>query len=130
MCFLFALFVSCSVGCGGGPVFAPVSGRVTLNEKPLPDAYVIFQPAIGEPNEVSQGKTDTDGNYTLAGMKGQAGAKVGDHTITITTVSPDAMDDERSPLPRDQVPQKYRDDPLQFNVTDGANEAIFDLSTR
>ena len=130
MRFLLALFVVCSVGCSGGPTFVPVSGRVTLNEKPLPDAYVIFQPTVGEPNEVSQGKTDTDGNFALVGIKGQAGAKLGDHTVTITTVSPDAMDDERSPLPRDRVPQEYRDSPLQFTVMEDANEAIFDLSDR
>ena len=128
---LLLVLVACSLGCGGGPAFAPVSGRVTLNEKPLPDAYVVFQPTVGEPNEVSQGKTDADGMFSLAGTQGQDGAKVGDHTVTITTVAPDAMDDERSPLPKDKVPQKYRDRPLEFTVAEGENdEANFDLTTR
>ena len=129
--FLFLLlFAACSLGCGGGPKFAPVSGRVTLNEKPLPDAYVVFQPAVGEPSEVSQGKTDADGMFSLDGTQGQDGAKVGKHTVSITTIAPDAMDDERSPLPRGKVPQKYRDRPFESTVVEGENEANFDLTTR
>jgi len=126
----FLSLVACTVGCGGSPDFAPVSGRITLNKKPLADAYVVFQPTVGEPNELSQGKTDADGNFTLESIQGTVGAKVGDHTVAITTVPPDAMDDERSPLPRDQVPQEYRDRPLEFTVAAGENEANFDLSGR
>jgi hypothetical protein len=78
-------------GCAGNHV-APVSGRVTLNDKPLVNAMVIFQPDSEDKNAGpgSKARTDADGNYALELMVGdQKGAVVGKHTVTITAYEGD-----------------------------------------
>jgi hypothetical protein len=78
-------------GCGRGNV-APVFGRVTLNDKPLPYATVIFQPDSQErnPGPGSAGKTDAKGQFTLHLMTGNAqGAVLGRHKVSITAYEGD-----------------------------------------
>jgi len=69
---------------------APVSGRVTMDGKPLADVYVVFEPADGRPNPGmgSIGKTDADGHYSLHQIQpDRAGAVVGRHRVTIRRMS-------------------------------------------
>jgi len=71
-------------GCGGdgtAPELGTVTGTVTLDGDPLPDATVLFQPETGRP---SVGITDSDGKYSLKYIEAE-GAKVGKHTVSITT---------------------------------------------
>ena len=75
-------------GCGGGPKFAAVSGRVTLNDRPLEGFQVDFQPMSSTKEGVgpgSSGITDKDGRFTLHSQldKSQAGAVVGKHQVRI-----------------------------------------------
>lgn len=115
-------------GCRPSTPFAPVSGQVQLDGKPLESAYIVFQPTEGKPEDISIGNTDTDGRYTLKTLDGRPGAMVGKHQISITTIGPDAMDDERSALPKDRVPKRYRETPLTLEVSaDGNAAADFDL---
>jgi hypothetical protein len=113
------------VGCGdGGAKVIPVSGRVTLNGKPLANANVLFSP-IGKPGEVnagdgSTGKTNADGEYTLTTSHGLAGAQVGTHRVRISVqVQQAGTGDERRPRGgwpiAEQIPAKYND--LTFEVT-------------
>ena len=80
-------------GCGGGPDIAPVSGRVTMDGKPLPNVYVTFQPNPGPDVENagrgSVGVTDDDGRFTLEYEGGRSGAVVGKHIVRITPVQPE-----------------------------------------
>jgi hypothetical protein len=70
-------------GCGeGGPQIAPVSGRVTLDGRPLASADVSFQP--DEAQRASAGRTDADGRYQLMYKRGEPGALVGEHTVRIS----------------------------------------------
>jgi hypothetical protein len=77
-------------GCGGVSYrTAPVSGRVTLDSKPLPGALVQFVPEGGTataPLPSSVGTTDEDGRYTLVlnGGGNAPGAVVGKHKVMIT----------------------------------------------
>src|SRR5437868_8923013 len=74
------------LGCGRGNL-APVSGRVTLDDKPLARATVIFQPVSQErnPGPGSAGKTDDQGQFTLQMMTGTVqGAILGKHKVSIT----------------------------------------------
>lgn len=77
------------VGCGGGPKVVPVSGVVTLDGKPYPNAVVAFQPHAGPGNENpgmgSSAVTDENGRYTLYTMDGKTGAVVGKHLVRIQT---------------------------------------------
>lgn len=59
-----------------------VSGTVTLNDEPLADATVEFQPERGSP---SYGETDSSGHYELAMSPEDSGAVVGNHTIRVST---------------------------------------------
>src|SRR5690606_492951 len=71
--------------------YAPVSGVVTLDGKPLADAKLIFEPigddkgtAAGKP---SYGRTDEAGRYTLSSpIAGEQGAAVGPHRVRIVTM--------------------------------------------
>ena len=42
--------VCCLFGCNSGNVYVPVSGVVTLNDKPYKNASVNFQPIAGDQN--------------------------------------------------------------------------------
>jgi hypothetical protein len=72
-------------GCGGGPEVAPVTGRVTLDGRPLEHADVTFQPDRSQ--RPSNGRTNADGRYQLAYKRGQPGALVGEHTVRINVSS-------------------------------------------
>ena len=70
--------------------YAAVSGKVTLDGKPLARAGVTFQP-IGSkdnlnPGEGSAAKTDDNGEYTLVLVfQAKKGAVVGKHRVEIST---------------------------------------------
>ena len=73
-------------GCGqSGPELAPVSGRVTLDGRPLEMADVVFQP--DDARSPSYGRTDADGRYELGYKRGVAGALVGGHNVSISVSS-------------------------------------------
>jgi hypothetical protein len=107
-------FLALAAGCGGEK-FAPVSGRVTLNGKPLIGATVSFQPVApdGSANAApgSVGKTGANGEYILTGSDGRAGAWVGKHRVMITLVTEVAEADARPPRggwpQKEKVPAKY-----------------------
>ena len=63
LCFSLAV-ATLAVGCGG-PHAAQVSGTVTLDNKPLPNANVTFHPA-GRAGAVAYGQTDAQGGYVLS----------------------------------------------------------------
>ncbi|MFW6171784.1 MAG: carboxypeptidase-like regulatory domain-containing protein [Planctomycetota bacterium] len=73
------------VGCGsGGPEVGKVSGKVTMDGEPLDNALVTFTPVDG--GRPSTGKTDENGNYTLA-YADRMGALVGKHQVRVTTLT-------------------------------------------
>src|SRR5262245_45073460 len=75
------------VGCSGRPSnVALVSGRVTLNGKPLPSALVTFDPVV--PGCPSYTRTAADGTYTLGYTPTIQGAEIGEHTVRVKTGSP------------------------------------------
>jgi hypothetical protein len=136
---LFVLLVL--LGCGArAPRVAQVSGRVTLDNQPLPKASVTFVPMASKENEnpgpTAQGMTDADGRYQLSVDVSTPGAIVGKCRIYITTILSDpAIDDRDAGGPirklRDKVPQKYNQGTeLQFEVpAGGTDQANFDLTS-
>ncbi len=84
------------VGCGGSgdrPELMPVVGLVTLDSQPLAGATVVFRPESGK---ASRGVTNAEGRYELIYLRDMKGAKLGKHTVTITTAS-EVSPDERLP---------------------------------
>ena len=118
-------------GCGG-PKFAAVSGRVTLNGKPLANATVSFQPIATEgssnPGPGSAAKTDANGAYTLETSTGQSGAVVGQHRVIISALESQVGESDARP-PRggwplaDKVPPRYNaNTTLSFEVPSGGTD--------
>src|SRR5438132_489752 len=90
-----ALVVIVAFGCSSQPYqVARVSGRVTLDGKPLPKASVTFVPMASKENQApgptAAGLTDADGRYKVDVDQRTAGAVVGKCRIYITTVILDA----------------------------------------
>jgi hypothetical protein len=93
------LLVTVLAGCSqSGPEVAPVSGRVTLDGRPLASADVSFQPEGAQ--RASSGRTDADGRYRLMFKRGQPGALAGEHTVRIS-ISRELV---RNPPP---IPARY-----------------------
>lgn len=121
--------ISSLAGCEDNSSVGHVSGVVTLDGQPLPEAFVHFQPqAEGAP---SLSKTDRDGRYTLRYSRTAAGALVGTHVVRITTFQVGDLDADppraRSP---ERVPPEYNTQSrLTAVVQPGSNEIPFDLQS-
>ncbi len=76
-------------GCSSGPMFATVTGVVTVNGKPAPKVHVEFHPdaSKGTKGPSSYADTDDAGRYTLSystkDLEGE-GAVVGWHKVVLT----------------------------------------------
>jgi hypothetical protein len=138
-CLFSFVLVLLLAGCGGRSVkTTPVSGRVTLDGKPLPDAMVMFVPAVGaspadqDPLPSSVGTTDGDGRYSLVlNSGGKAnGAVVGKHKVIITLGSQGSSSETKRTFHK-QLPQRYnRKTELECEIPpDGRNDANFDLKS-
>jgi hypothetical protein len=97
------IFVS---GCGENVGTGKVSGVVTLDGLPLPNATVNFAPTSGQGLN-SMGGTDDKGKYILYYADGKTGAIPNKYKVTLTTAQP--MENIA-----ESVPEKY----LEFSTTD------------
>ncbi|HJZ58381.1 MAG TPA: DUF4198 domain-containing protein [Gemmataceae bacterium] len=130
-----------ALGCGGGPYkVAPVSGTVTLDGKPLANAWVTFMP-VGtkdnpDPGPTAAGKTDAQGKFTLAIEPGRPGAVVGKHKVAINSAGGDEKGGDRDAGgprgPREKLPDVYNyKTTLTFDVPpEGTETANFELKSR
>src|SRR5437763_662474 len=112
-----AAALTLAAGCGGQK-FAPVSGRVTLNGKPLANAQVAFNPIPPtgsiESGPSAVGTTNQNGEFTLRVSLKQRGAVIGKHRVAISTMSSQVAGDSDAPValnsaPRDINPVRYND---------------------
>jgi hypothetical protein len=139
---ILAALAVLAAGCSSeGYKIAPVSGRVTLNGKPVEKAAVMFQPVAPEgnynPGPGSYGITDAEGRYTLKLIgKETPGAVVGKHKVRIENYTePDDSADDRPrkrPKPAVPIPAKYNqiEAKLEFDVPPkGSDSANFDLTS-
>jgi hypothetical protein len=128
-----------SAGCSSSKI-APVSGRVTLDGKPLAGVHVGFQP-IARPGDINPGGgsyavTDSGGQFTLLLVEGeQPGAFVGQHRVEITAKSeapPANVDFAKRPPPKVFVPAKYsQGSELRLEVPPGGTTAAnFELKSQ
>ena len=123
-----------AAGCGGGS-HAPVSGKVTLDNKPLANAAITFQPVASQGSEAaglsSSAITDANGQFTLKCADGKAGAVVGKHRVSITTLAVGADDSDAGGKARELVPRRYNvETTLEFEVKSGGHsDANFDLKS-
>jgi hypothetical protein len=136
---LAALAVLLSAGCGGSDSYkvARVSGRVTLDGKPLGNAAVMFQPVAAgnaEPGPGSGGFTDDDGRYTLKVVgKDTPGAIIGKHKVLIMPSQKDDSAEDKNRAVSKAIPRKYsnKNTPLEFDVpSGGSTSADFELKSK
>ncbi len=110
-----------SMGCGGGdmPELGDVSGKVTLDGKPLVGINILFTPEKGRP---AGGVTDEEGYYELVYLDGYSGCKVGPAKVTF----------EWSPGVENTVavPARYMNDGFSVTVKAGSNEMDFPLESK
>ena len=130
-CIAAACFLALGIcGCGDdGPALGEVGGTVTLDGKPLPDAWVIFEPA--EPGPDSVGTTDELGHYDLRYNARKTGAWVGQHTVRIGTGTVGGGDEEAGPRKPERVaPNFNKDSSLRVEVERGENTHDFALTSK
>ncbi len=80
------------VGCGGSSLTppVPVSGKVTLDGKPVADAHVTFLGAKGARS--ASGKTASDGTFKLTTVNTDDGAPPGEYVVTIAKIESGATE--------------------------------------
>jgi hypothetical protein len=133
---LLGLALVLALGCGSRKL-APVSGKVTLNDKPLANAMVSFQPiapaGTTEAGPGSTGKTNEKGEFTLKSSSGQDGAWVGEHRVIISSLAskPGQEDRRGGPKLQETIPERYNSQTtLKFTVKPGGSkEADFKLTS-
>jgi hypothetical protein len=129
--------VLAAVGCGRGEPYAPVSGQVMLDGRPLAGAMVEFLPVAHDqspnPGPSSTGRTDAQGKYTLQVVDSQQmGAVPGRHRVRITAFAgelPRTTDDANPQVPAQILPERYNaDTKLSYEVpAQGTTTANFTL---
>ena len=98
-------------GCGGGGSdidLEAVSGTITLDGNPLPDASVVFTPTGG--GRPALGVTDEDGDYTLEYSTSNSGTPPGEYVVSIRTYKAPTEDPdtgEMSEAVPETVPDAY-----------------------
>ena len=121
----------------------PVSGRVTLDGKPLADARVTFFPQRAAETNTSQsapeamGLTDAEGRYQLKTVFDDEGAAPGRSRVVISTLKEeyDPANPEAPPkiVAPETVPKRYFTGAAQIEFTvppDGTDAANFDLTSK
>jgi hypothetical protein len=123
-------------GCGGGPKPVPVSGLVTLDNKPLANATLQFVPVSG-PSEAayqvsSVGTTGEDGRYTLVlnSDSNSKGAVAGKYKVIITLGAQPGTETKHTF--HKQLPEKYnRKTELECDIPPGGrDDANFSLLSK
>jgi hypothetical protein len=142
-----ALWLAAMTGCDAGPNYVPVSGVVTLDGKPYPDAVVLFMPRAAEPGQDpgrgSSAYTDANGRFQLKTMDGDEGAVVGKHTVQISskgdyvlpidpeTGSSDTLPAGAAKAKVDPIPRDWINPGKDFEVPPGGTDkANFDIVSK
>jgi hypothetical protein len=129
-----------TAGCGGASDSLPrqaISGKVTLDGKPLPSGSISFDPDDpGQPNPVSVGATIIDGVYSLPRAEGPT---PGIYRVSINAVSEsEPVTNREAPgappkkRPKDLIPAKYNaKTTLKATVTaGGSNSFDYELTSQ
>lgn len=120
-------------GCGGvsdQPDLGQVTGTVTLDGAGLADAEIRFSPDSGGAS--SSAVADESGRYELTYLRDIMGAKVGKHTVKVSTYVPADTDDDGkvSGGTPEKLPARYNvNSELSFEVEAGANTIDLELTS-
>ena len=108
---LSLLLVACFVGCGPAPVkLAPVSGKVTIQDMPLPYGRIVLKPDVAQGNKFAgepSGEIKSDGTFTLE-TDGKPGAPLGVYRVAVFSIKASTQEDGYKP-PVWAASQEYSD---------------------
>ncbi|MDR2439769.1 MAG: carboxypeptidase-like regulatory domain-containing protein [Planctomycetaceae bacterium] len=114
-------------GCDN-PAPANVTGTVTFDGKPLPQAMVIFSPVDGSRSSV--GVTDAQGTYKLRFSASASGAIVGEHKVEIRTATTDPDPSDKTKAV-EIIPARYNNSTeLRQILKKGTQVINFDISSQ
>jgi hypothetical protein len=104
-------------GCDSGPKLVPVTGKVTLDGKPLDGANIAFAPEPGNAVPI-QGLdvTGAEGNYTLM-ANGRRGVPPGKYKVVISKV------EAKSGV---VIPDEFKKDPMMAKMAGMTKETLPD----
>ncbi len=115
-------------GCPGRSDLGQVTGKVTLDGKPLADARVEFSPT--QQGSIATGRTDASGEYSLMFSRDVAGASLGENLVRISTYDVDYVEGKGEISIPERVPAKYnRSSDLKVTVEPGKNRHDFKLKS-
>jgi hypothetical protein len=118
-----------AASCGSPPLHE-VTGRVTLDGKPLEAALVTYI-SDDDRREFFLARTDAEGRYRLQPDGRRAGALAGRYVVRVTTLQ-EADTRSEPPVPgiAERVPRRYNlESELRAEVDPGVNDRSFDLVT-
>jgi hypothetical protein len=120
-----------AAGCntGSGENLAPVTGKVTVNGKPVTTGSVTFRPDASKGNKTQHqpnGAIDAEGNYELSVPPARKGAPPGWYKVVVF-----AFDDPQPGKPlKSFIDMKYADEtttPLKVEVIENPEPGRYDL---
>ncbi len=121
-----AVLLLALAGCDSGPPMGQVTGKVTLDTKPIKGLEVNFSPQDAKLGTTATGYTQADGTYTLYYPGSEEGAPAGDYTVSI--VGGETSEEAGPPV---QIPAKYNSaTELRRTVKPGKNEINFELTSQ
>jgi major membrane immunogen (membrane-anchored lipoprotein) len=108
------------VGCSKNDDLSEVTGVVTLDDRPLADAMIVFSP-VGN-GTTSYGRSDSEGKYRMLFRDNEYGAWLGENIVRITTFDLGGK--------KEQVPIVYNSrSTLKVEVKPGENVHNFQLKS-
>lgn len=125
------MFAVSFVGCAKSdrPELGTVSGTVTLDGKPLPEANIAFTPVDG--GRTSMAVTDSEGKYELKYTTDAKGAKIGEHHVRVSTFQQGGDEPDSPKGVPEKVPAKYqKSGTIKEEVTAGPNTIDIELTSK
>lgn len=120
------LFTAILAGCGGNSDLGYVTGTITLDDKPLPNAFVTFISKSG--GTTSFGRTDQNGEYEMMFSDDEMGSWIGTNRVEISTGDVSAT--MTGGGAKELVPAAYnRNSTLEVEVVGGNNVHDFKLDS-
>ena len=120
---LFAI----ALGCNQGPPLGQVSGKVTLDGEPVPQATLTFSHANGR---TAFARTDESGAYELKFTDGREGALLGENHVSIETSRAGTDAEGNFVEYPETIPAKYNKESEITKVIEPGEQTIdFDLSS-